>query len=419
MKKEFKKGLVALSADPVTFGHIALIRKALTFCDELVVLVANNDAKRASYVWNLAERTAMVERAVSETGFSSVCVMGFAGLLTDAYLREGCDAIFRGVRNDTDRRYEEEQFALHAMILPEVATRVRYLVADEAHRYISSTAAKAFTAHGVDTSKLVPAFVKAELEERIAHQWKIGITGEIGVGKSYVAHALVERFSTITGIAAHHINLDEIIRELYIEDSPGAQLVRDELATLLGNDVLATDRRSVERTRLAERMFAKECLNATRERVHAMTAPHVERKYRDALFGKRGLIVVEWAQLAEMAMGHWVNHTTIVVESPDRATFLAARNISPAQMETMRAYQWTGARKVAALVARANEANHGTVLRYENRVNGATGIDNLVASVVRAFPTLPLEASPCKSVPTKLFGKSLKEVSAARSLVVT
>ena len=59
METKFRRGLVALSADPITLGHLALIATAAARCHELIVLVANNDGKLGSYLWNLNERTMM------------------------------------------------------------------------------------------------------------------------------------------------------------------------------------------------------------------------------------------------------------------------------------------------------------------------------------------------------------------------
>ncbi len=374
MDTKHRRGLVALSADPVTFGHLDLVRKAAAKCEELVVLVANNDRKLGSYCFTLTERTLMVERAAKEAGIGNVRVIGSGGLLVDVYLREGCDRLFRGVRNEKDVDFEEEQATLNCMILPAIEGRFEFVQADPKLKLVSSTLVKAFVQLRLDVDRFVPMFVKQMLEERLLRQYRITVTGGIAVGKSWVAAELAAQ-SMRAGIPSTHVNVDQLLREVYDEQSAGAQGVRDALAGRFGDDVLVADRKSVERKRLAEILFrttegGREDEDAfiDREFVTALTMPHVARKYRDAIADVKGLVVVEWAQTAEMDMGSWTNNNVVVVDSPDRPAFLARRRIAAERVAVMDGIQWPAGRKARELERRAREACHGTVLRYANRL---------------------------------------------------
>lgn len=361
-----RRGLVALSADPVTFGHIDLIRRAKAKCRELVALVANNDRKLGSYCFPLAERTAMVERAVAEAGIGGVRVVGSSGLLVDVYLQQGCDRLFRGVRNEKDVDFEEEQAQLNCMILPAIEGRFEFVQADPKLKLVSSTLVKAFVDLYLDVDKFVPMFVKRALEEKRLGQLRITVTGGISVGKSWVAAELA-RQATAAGPGAKHINVDQLLRDVYDEQSPGAQVVRDELARRFGDAVLAPDGATVDRRRLAEWLFVRGA-DDHRAFVTDLTMPHVARKYREALAGFKGLVILEWAQTAEMDMGRWTNNNVIVVDSPDRPAFMAKRGIDPDRIALMDEIQWPAARKADVLAERAARDRCGTVIPYANRI---------------------------------------------------
>lgn len=363
-----RRGLVALSADPVTFGHLDLIRRAAAKCRELVVLVANNDRKLGSYCFPLAERTAMVERAAAEAGIGNVRVVGSSGLLVDVYLREGCDRLFRGVRNEKDVDFEEEQATLNCMILPAIEGRFEFVQADPKLKLVSSTLVKAFVDLHLDVDKFVPMFVKQALEQKRLGQMRVTVTGGIAVGKSWVAAELA-RQATSGGPGAIHVNVDQLLRELYAEDSPGAQLVREDIGGMFGPEALTPDRKDIDRRWMADRLFrAGDSAARERDHVTALTMPHVARKYREAIAGRKGLVVVEWAQTAEMDMGSWTNNNVIVVDSPDRQAFLAKRNVPADRIALMDDIQWSAERKAAVLGERAARDKHGTVIRYANRL---------------------------------------------------
>ncbi len=362
----FRRGLVALSADPVTFGHLDLVGRAAAKCRELIVLVANNDRKLGSYCFPLDERTKMVERAVAEAGIGNVRVVGSSGLLVDVYLHQGCDRLFRGVRNDKDIDFEEEQAKLNCMILPSIEGRFEFVQADPNLKLVSSTLVKAFVDLYLDVDKFVPMFVKRALEEKRLSQFRITVTGGIAVGKSWVAAELA-RQATVAGPGAVHINVDQLLRDVYDEASTGAQLVRNTLAERFGDNILSPDGMSVDRRRLAEWLFVRGA-DEHRKFVTDLTMPHVARKYREAVAGRKGVVIVEWAQTAEMDMGPWTNNNVIVVDSPDRPVFLAKRNVAPDRIALMDEIQWSAERKAEFLSARAARDKSGTVIRYANRI---------------------------------------------------
>lgn len=210
MTNEIRRGLLPLSADPITFGHLDLIRRASALCGELLVAVMDNGLKAGSYLFSRDERRSMTERAVQDLGLGNVRVVASGGLLTDLWLTEACDAIVRGVRDEADRAYEERQMRIHASILPAVEGRVLYLPADPRLSLVASSLVKGLVSRGLDVSAWVPAFVKRRLEEKLLRQRRIAVTGGIAVGKTSVAAKLAERWTARTGQGAWHVNLDQL-----------------------------------------------------------------------------------------------------------------------------------------------------------------------------------------------------------------
>ncbi len=383
----YRCGLVALSADPITFGHLDLIRQAKERCDSIVVLVANNDLKAGQYLFSLDERTTITTEAIRQSGIGGTRVIGSSGLLVDVYLREGCDALFRGIRNVKDAEYEEEQMELHTYILPELRGHIVYLESREEYRIISSSLVKAFVRSHVDVSRFVPIFVKQLLEERMNGQYLVAVTGCQAVGKSYVSEALANEIRS-RGQSAVVISVDALVRELYDEESDGAQLIRDAIATTFGKEILSEDRKHVDRRAFKQKLFHPETKKEDRENLHQMVEPHIARLYRDALRGKRGLVIVEWAQLAEMNLSYWTNYHSIVVTSDDGHVFAQARSIEGEEADRIALFQWSSDEKVEALYRIASGARHGVVIRFSNKIGDTVSLSRLANSVFEIFPGL-------------------------------
>ena len=392
--KSYRRGLVALSADPVTYGHRDLIRGAAEKCNEVIVLVANNERKKGGYCFTLKERTSMVERAIREAGIGNARIVGSSGLLIDTYMRENCDRLFRGIRNDKDLDYEREQEQLNCVLHPALKGHVEYLEAAENLRLVSSTMVKALVEMHCSVDEFVPLFVKQALEEKLLRQFRVMVTGGISVGKTWVAKQLALRAALHPGKPATHINIDQLLRSFYDEDSDGAQAVRDELAASFG-PILTPNHRSVDRAALAAHLFRDgTAAEADRRYVTELTMPHVKRLYREALAGAEGLVIIEWAQAAEMAMGPWANNNVIVVGSKDRAKFAELRGISPERLASMDKIQWSADQKQRSLERHCAANGSGWVIRHEHSYHpedpASSGeIEDLFWKILEKMPDLP------------------------------
>lgn len=400
----FKRGLVALSGDPIHNGHIDLVRESKTRAKEVLVAVANNDEKKNSYLFSLKERTDFARRALN--GIDGVKVVNSpTEILSDTYLHFGCDALFRGIRDDKDQVYEETQMGYHKMIYPKLNP---VYLSFRGRNTISSSAVKAFVQHHIDVAQHVPLFVKRALEEKISVQYKIGVTGGIAVGKSWVTNQLAKALDAfflyngkqLPGVYPRNhpsrlgrdwfgtaINFDDLIRSVYEDPATGPSEMRQQLDYLcLANGSMKSilnPNGTIDRPALSKFIFNTH--PEMRLQVQELTQPFVDAKYREALHkAGPGIVVIEWAQLAEMQMGWLTNHNVIVVDSPDRPKFIEQRQISQEEFASKTRFQWTAEQKTQALVADASKDGEGHVIQFQNSLHD-NKIESLVEETLKLF----------------------------------
>ena len=139
-----KKAIYPGSFDPLTLGHIDIIKRASGIVDELVVGVLNNSAKNS--LFSLDERVSMIEEMTKD--LPNVSVTSFDGLLVEHMKQIGRRAV-------TDFEYELQIAQTNHVESPEVETI--FLTASLQYSYLSSTIVKEFASYGGDISKFVPA----------------------------------------------------------------------------------------------------------------------------------------------------------------------------------------------------------------------------------------------------------------------
>ena len=144
-----KTALVPGSFDPVTLGHLSLIKRASALFDKVIVCVMQNDEK--TYLFDLDERYALVRAAVS--GMERVTADKWDGELWKYAESKGVCAIVKGIRNGKDAEYEIAQAKYNGEKLKKVYTLL--LPAEEELSSLSSTRVRALAAEKGDLSGLV------------------------------------------------------------------------------------------------------------------------------------------------------------------------------------------------------------------------------------------------------------------------
>jgi len=148
--------------DPVTNGHLDIIKRGLQIFQSLTVAVARSSKK--SPLFDIDERVKMMEAATSS--YKNVSVEPFTGLLTD-YMREhGGKAIIRGLRAISDFEYEFQMAMMNRKLNDEVDTV--FLMPSEEYFFLTSTLVKEVAGYGGDIKSLVPKQVLGHLQRKFS-----------------------------------------------------------------------------------------------------------------------------------------------------------------------------------------------------------------------------------------------------------
>ncbi len=149
------------SFDPVTYGHLDLIKRATDIFDEVIVAVAQNSHKKN--LFSLEERVFMLKEATR--GIKKIRVDSFDGLVIEYAKRKKVNVLIRGLRMISDFEYEL-QMALTNRRLNERIETV-FLMPSEGYSFLSSTLLKEAASLGANVSSFVPGFVGKRLKERL------------------------------------------------------------------------------------------------------------------------------------------------------------------------------------------------------------------------------------------------------------
>ncbi len=149
------------SFDPVTYGHLDIIRRSRSLADELIVGVLNNKAKTP--LFSVEERVKMLKEMTKN--MPGVKIVPFEGLLIDFAKEMSAGIVVRGLRAVTDFEYELQMAQTNNKLSPELETV--FLTTSLEYSYLSSTIVKEVAAFGGDISQFVPETIERRIQEKI------------------------------------------------------------------------------------------------------------------------------------------------------------------------------------------------------------------------------------------------------------
>lgn len=154
------------SFDPVTHGHLDIVRRAARMFDKVIVVVMTNSAKRP--LFTKEERMELLRRVTRE--LDNVEVDSYGGLLAEYAKSRQADVIVKGLRAMSDFEYEFQMALTNRKLNPEAETVFLTTTAD--HMYLSSSLVKQVAELGGDITGFVPACIMPDILEKIERKEK-------------------------------------------------------------------------------------------------------------------------------------------------------------------------------------------------------------------------------------------------------
>ena len=161
-----KRAIYPGSFDPVTYGHLDIIRRSALLVDELVIGVLNNNAKTP--LFSVEERAKMLNEVTRD--MTNVIVAPFDGLLVEFAKKMDACMVVRGLRAITDFEYELQMAQTNRVLNPDIDTI--FLTTSLEYAYLSSSTVKEVASYGGDISKLVPGAVVDRIYNKIWEKHK-------------------------------------------------------------------------------------------------------------------------------------------------------------------------------------------------------------------------------------------------------
>ena len=155
-----RKAVYPGTFDPVTYGHIDLIKRALKIFDTVIIAVAHNAEKEP--LFSVEERIAMLKKATR--GMKGVVIEDFNGLAVNYVRNKGSRVMIRGLRMLSDFEYEFQMALTNRKLAQDIETI--FMMPSESYSYLSSKLIKEAHALGADVKSFVPSFVAKALAQK-------------------------------------------------------------------------------------------------------------------------------------------------------------------------------------------------------------------------------------------------------------
>ncbi|MFQ5964979.1 MAG: pantetheine-phosphate adenylyltransferase [Candidatus Scalinduaceae bacterium] len=158
-----RKAVYPGTFDPVTYGHLDLIKRGSKIFDELIVAVGHNPLKKP--IFTIEERMGMISRCVRE--ITNVKVDCFEGMLVDYMKNIQINVILRGIRTVSDFEYEFQRALTNRVLKNDVETV--FVMTSQEYSFLNSSLIKEAVCLGGDVSVFVPSEVEKLLRQKFTH----------------------------------------------------------------------------------------------------------------------------------------------------------------------------------------------------------------------------------------------------------
>ena len=156
-----QRAIYAGTFDPVTYGHMDVIKRAREIFPDLIVAVASNPHKKP--LFGVKERVSLLKKALGAQEGIEVC--DFDGLVVDFCHKRKARVLIRGLRMVSDFEYEFQMALTNRKLAPNIETI--FLMPHESYSYLSSRLLKEAATLGADLSNFVPSFIEKALKKKL------------------------------------------------------------------------------------------------------------------------------------------------------------------------------------------------------------------------------------------------------------
>ncbi|MUJ26461.1 pantetheine-phosphate adenylyltransferase [Aliivibrio fischeri] len=147
--------------DPITNGHLDIIKRSAMMFDEIIIAVAASPSKKT--LFTLEERVQLIEATIKD--LTNVTVQGFFGLLVDFAQQQQANLLVRGLRTTVDFEYEFGLTNMYRKLMPNLESV--FLTPSEEYAFLSSTIVREVALHGGSVKEFVPLAVHSALAKKL------------------------------------------------------------------------------------------------------------------------------------------------------------------------------------------------------------------------------------------------------------
>jgi len=292
----------------------------------------------------------------------------------------GIKTIIRSVRNSIDFNYEQIMNDINFSQKQGIDTVLFFSKQTLSH--ISSTAVKELQKNYGSIIEYVPLNVKEALERKISEQYLLGVTGEIGAGKSFVSKKLMEmqfRYGDEDPIS--NIDMDDIGRKILTEyTEPLFVEAREKLIRKIGKRSLQEECGKIDLQKMTNLMFLDAGVLSIFNEI--MTEP-ILFEFRRRLQGLKGIILVNSALFAEAGLSYLTNNNILMVtaDKKERIKRLKKRGYNSAGIEARLNVQLTWEAKYNRIHKEIENTQHGEITIFDNTAPSPKEFKNLFNSL--------------------------------------